>query len=218
MSIPTPRSFILSYVGVRVATQEYLPASQGIYLQIKLPNLPNVGDIVNISLDPPASESVPPRTIGIMNCAGQLVYASSRIYDDQDINTLPYDYLGPYVAGDIASIYTDNRTYNVYLNGVSKYKVVGIDVATSYEFLAEYTSSVTPTPITITDVIYYPTGIPGLDGSSFTTLYGEHLYSPSSFSLKTYVPVTPPNNGESGPPPGPTPQNEIVSVASADPP
>jgi hypothetical protein len=86
-------------------------------------------------------------------------------------------------------MYLDPNVCVLYINGLEQLRVYVTDISPSYSMIARYASEGTgvqyiTTPVVFTDVMFYPSGRAGNDGSQTFTLGGgqeQHVTTPGSY-------------------------------------
>jgi hypothetical protein len=183
-TIETPKSFILTNQGDRVSTSESLNASSGVYFQLRIPALVNSGDTVRIGLYG-ANGSINLNGVGDISLIAQKGSGGT-----QDLNLFisagqKYQ-LEDYTTDSLYAIYIDNRYIILYQDGEELYRAFMVDTDTTYQFMCFYETAAETAPLTFSDVLFYQTGLPGLDGASPTTLSSttpNSILSPSVFRV-----------------------------------
>ena len=189
-TITTPRSFTLTNSGDIVSTSEFLGVNdaEAVYLQMRIPTLPAIGDTLVIGLLGPNGFDA-----GIQSG----LPLGFDIFNQNEFIPIVYDgrgttgYTGPaltYNSNDLFSVYIDDYGADLSVNGIKVASLLfgGKPPSTSYRFFA--TGTITSSPIQITDVLYYPTGSRGGYGGSLmtfdTSLSAEAIVvTPNSYAL-----------------------------------
>ena len=192
-TVDTSKSFTLNNQGDLVITEELLPISQGIFLTF-IPDVVSPSDIgINDWY-----------TTGFKSNDGinDLYLVFTRIPDEIFFTRMNYTLLPDgttfrgetkfsqtYKFGDIVSMYLDNSKLIIYLNGIpvnTEYLVEG--TSPSYRYFARFDKNGSGVPINITNVLCYPTGFPGLDGLSQSTLSSStsinYILTPSTYRFE----------------------------------
>ena len=191
--IITPTAFTMTASLQKVVSQEFLSPKQGMYIQFRVSQL-LLNDFVivgfvcaNINFD----FFVRVERTGTTETDAD--YAISVTGPDKLSQTLT----GGMSAGDLMSIYLDNKVFTLSRNGIP-YTITTItgtpyprfyvaSVETEYQFSATCIQA-SPTDIYFSDVMFYPTGSPGFNGDSVMELVAtpdnSRVLSPNSVRLQ----------------------------------
>jgi len=175
MSIIDPVSFTLTNLGDEVGTVEYVGVTQSMYGQARVPDVGD-GNTVGFGLVGSIGYSF---YMSLTNVGGTLSW-----YYGPDLATAEAS--GTYVANDLFSVYLDKQTVIFKQNGQDLYSVPTPYTAPSYRLSISLADAPTPTPITFTNVLFYPSGARGNSGTPYTLAVVEgdaDVLTESSFRL-----------------------------------
>ena len=167
-TIETPKSFILSNQGDRVTTTESLNTSNGVYFQLRIPALVNVGDTVRIGLYG-ANGSIDLDGVGDVSIIAQKGSGGTQDITINVSATQRFQLLN-YTSDSLYAMYVDTRYIILYQDGEELYRAFMRDSDSTYRFMCVYETASDTTPLSFSDVLFYQTGLPGIDGSSLVTL------------------------------------------------
>lgn len=193
-TVNTPKSFTLINQGDSVITEELLSSAQGIYLTFVpgglTPSAYNDWYTIGFKAENPAFDLF--LTFYTMtNGISVFTRNTFTLSPGGDVNINGDDaLLREFAIGDTVSMYLDSTQLNVYLNGTLVYtEYLTSGTSPSYRFTAKFDVNRTRLPINITNILYYPTGLPGLDGASQSTLTSSinpnHILTPTSYRFTT---------------------------------
>jgi len=187
------KTFTVTNVSDTVITIETLNASLGMILQFRVPEL-DIGDSVRIGL---ASTDTTAAAIAGDNdvyfsiirsqVQGRVLQATIRS------EVFFIDPVIPYVPGDMYSIYADNHNVILFHEGIELLSRDTYLAGEIFRFKMVYDATLTNNPITFTDVLYYSTGKPGLDGPSQTTISSSnpnHILDPTKYRFTSTESIT----------------------------
>jgi hypothetical protein len=170
-----PVTFSLTNSGEGVGTVEYITVTQSMYAQARVPD---VGDGSTAVFGLQGSNGYD-FYIAFTNVGGTLSW-----YYGPDLTNA--DASGTYLANDMFSVYADKQTVIFKKNDQDVYRVPDPYTAPSYRMSLVFANSRSATPITFTNVLFYPSGARGSAGTPYTLAVeagDADILTSSSFEL-----------------------------------
>ena len=194
-TINDPKKFTIFNVNDAVTSIETLSASLGMQVQFRMPEL-DLGDRVRIGLS--GTDITDAKLVGdsdvYFSFVRTSVGAAERILEANIRSEVFFlDGVMPYVPGDMYSIYADNNNVIFFHEGIELLSRDTYLAGNTFRFKAVYLVTQTNNPITFTDVLYYSTGKPGLDGPSQTTISTSNpgnILNPSTYRFTATESIT----------------------------
>jgi len=170
-----PVTFSLTNSGEGVGTVEYITVTQSMYAQARVPDVGD-GSIAVFGLQGSNGYDF---YIAFTNVGGTLSW-----YYGPDLTNA--DASGTYLANDMFSVYADKQTVIFKKNDQDVYRVPDPYTAPSYRMSLVFANSRSATPITFTNVLFYPSGARGSAGTPYTLAVeagDADILTSSSFEL-----------------------------------
>jgi hypothetical protein len=193
-TIVDPKTFTVTNTGDSVITAETLNASLGMIVQFRVPEL-DIGDSVRIGLS--STDATDAEIVGesdvYFSFFRQSVGAERVLNANIRSEVFFPDDVMPYVPGDMYSIYADNHNVIFFHEGIELLSIDTYLAGNVFRFKMTYDATSTGNPITFSDVLYYSTGKPGLDGPSLTTINTpnpNHILDPTKYRFTATESIT----------------------------
>ena len=189
-TIVDPKTFTVTNIGDSVITIETLSASLGMIVQFRMPEI-YIGDSIRIGLA--STDATDAEIVGESDVYFSIIRSESlgRVLQGS-IRSEVFDF-GAYIPGDLYSIYADNHNVIFFREGIELSSNDTYLAGNIFRFKMVYDTTLTSNPVTFTDVLYYSTGKPGLDGPSLTTINSlnpNHILDPTKYRFTATESIT----------------------------